>query len=45
MNRKSTCGCVTFAIGVGTQLKVLLLTNLNSERLGCTDFCPGQRVN
>ena len=46
VNRKSACGCVALAIGVGTLFATesAVLTNLNGERLGCTDFCPGQNV-
>ena len=46
VNHKSTCGCVAFAVGVGTifATESAILTSLNDERLGCTDFCPGQNV-
>jgi hypothetical protein len=46
VNRKTTCGCVAFAVGVGAifATETAVLTNLNNERLGCTDFCPGQDV-
>ena len=44
VNHKTMCGCVAFAIGVGAifATESAVLTNLNDERLGCTDFCPGQ---
>ena len=46
VNHKTTCGCVAFAVGVGAifATESAVLTNLNDERLGCTDFCPGQNV-
>ncbi len=46
VNHKTTCGCVAFAVGVGAifATETAVLTNLNNERLGCTDFCPGQDV-
>ena len=46
VNRKTACGCVAFAVGVGAVFATesAILTNLNGERLGCTDFCPGQNV-
>ena len=46
VNRKTACGCVAFAVGVGAIFATenAILTNLNNERLGCTDFCPGQNV-
>ena len=46
VSRKTVCGCVAFAIGVGAffATESTFLTNLNGERLGCTDFCPGQNV-
>ena len=46
VNRKTACGCVAFAVGVGAffATESAILTNLNSERLGYTDFCPGQNV-
>jgi hypothetical protein len=46
VNRKSTCGCVAFAVGVGAifATESAVLSNLNGERLGCTEFCPGQNV-
>ena len=46
VSRKTACGCVAFAVGVGAffATESAILTNLNGERLGCTDFCPGQNV-
>ena len=46
VNRKTACGFVAFAVGVGMfyATESAVLTNLNDERLGCTDFCPGQNV-
>ena len=46
VNHKSTCGCVAFAVGVGAifATETAVLTNLIDERLGGTDFCPGQNV-
>ena len=46
VNRKTTSGCVAFAVGVGAifATESAIITNLNGERLGCTEFCPGQDV-
>lgn len=46
VNHKTICGFVAFAVGVGMlyATESAVLTNLNDEQLGCTDFCPGQNV-
>ena len=46
VSRKTACVCVAIAVGVGVffATESAILTNLNGERLGCTDFCPGQNV-